>query len=453
MTIHGSPKAKNAGRQSSARQFAVEQLLEIEYKGLLSSDAVNNLIRDSLLSPEDRRLAVRLIYGVLEQKLMLDYMLQQVSKTKLSKLDPYIHMVLRTAIYQMMFMDRIPASAVVNEAVKMSKKKGQHLSSFVNGVLRNFKRGLGSFEQPDRSKDPNKFLSIMYSHPVWLVDRWVSEFGYDFSEALMASNNAAPPLTVRVNKLKAEASEVQKCLEQEGIRSERSTFFDYALLVDSGQDRAIHTWPAFIRGEIYVQDLASMLVTEILDPKPGERILDLCAAPGSKTTHMAEKMNNLGEIVARDISEKKLQKIMENSKRLGISIIKPQIWDGQRFDPQSVDAYDRVLLDAPCTGLGIIRRKPEIRYRRQPADISTLVSLQSQLLQNASQYVKKGGVLVYSTCSIDPDENQGVVRKFLSTHPDFKLTDTPWSDEDGLVRLYPNIHHTDGFFIAKMVRV
>ncbi|SCZ76960.1 16S rRNA (cytosine(967)-C(5))-methyltransferase RsmB [Acidaminobacter hydrogenoformans] len=453
MTMHEGAKQNNTRRQPSARQTAVDLLLAIDKRGLLSSDAVNNLTREGALSSEDRRLAVRLIYGVLEQKLLLDYLLQQVSRTKLSKIDPFIHMVLRTAIYQMMFMDRIPASAVVNEAVKLSKKKGQHLSSFVNGVLRNFQRGMGSFDEPVRSENPNGFLSIMYSHPKWLVDRWVSLFGYDFTEALMAANNAEPPLSVRVNRLKASTAEVQKRLEQDGIISEVSSIFDYALIIHSGQDRAIQTWPAFIGGELYVQDLASMMVTEILDPQPGERILDLCAAPGSKTTHMAEKMNNRGEITARDVSDKKLQRIKENSNRLGISIIKPQIWDGLDFDPQSVDAYDRVLLDAPCTGLGIIRRKPEIRYRRQPEDISSLVTLQSQLLENASHYVKKGGIMVYSTCSIDPEENQGVIQNFLSAHPQFKLVGTPWSDEDGSVRLYPNVQRTDGFFIAKMVRV
>jgi 16S rRNA (cytosine967-C5)-methyltransferase len=196
-----------------------------------------------------------------------------------------------------------------------------------------------------------------------------------------------------------------------------------------------------------------MMVTEILDPQPGERILDMCAAPGSKTTHMAEKMNNQGTIIARDVSDKKLQKIRENADRLGISIIHPEVSDGLILDPNAVASYDRVLLDAPCSGLGIIRRKPEIRFRRLPEDIAALVKLQTQLLENASHYVKQGGVLVYSTCSVDPDENDGVIKSFLAANPQYKLIHTPWSDGDGLVRLYPSVHQTDGFFIAKMVRV
>lgn len=453
MSLPQEPKYQRSSHRASCRQVAVELLMEIEHKALLSSDAVFNLSNQHALSAEDRRLAVRLIYGVLEQKLLLDYWLQQVSRTKLSKLDPVIHMILRVSLYQLLFMDRIPESAVVNEAVKMAKKKGQHLSGFVNGVLRNFQRSRASLKPPVRSENEIKYLSVMYSHPEWLVSRWVSKFGSEFSESLMQANNLTPPLTLRVNCLKTTPEAVRERLERDGITSEVSRFFGYALTVHSGQDRVIQEWPAFIDGQLYVQDLASMMVTEIMDPQPGERILDMCAAPGSKTTHMAEKMNNQGIITARDVSDKKLQKIRENADRLGISIIHPEVVDGLIPDPGSLDAYDRVLLDAPCSGLGIIRRKPEIRFRRMPEDIAVLVSLQTQLLENASRYVRQGGILIYSTCSVDPDENDGVVKAFLASNPQYSLVRTPWSDEDGFVRLYPSVHQTDGFFIAKMVRV
>lgn len=453
MSSPKEPKHPRASQKLTSRQAAVELLMDIEHKALLSSDAVFNLSRQHMLSSEDRRLAVRLIYGVLEQKLFLDYRLQQVSKTKLSKLDPYIHMILRVSLYQLLFMDRIPESAVVNEAVKMSKKKGQHLSGFVNGVLRNFQRSRESLKLPERAEDELNYLSVTTSHPLWLVKRWVSKFGTEFSEALMKSNNLTPPLTVRVNRLKSKPDAVREKLASSGITSETSRFFDYALIVHSGQDLVIQDWPVFNEGELYVQDIASMMVTEVLDPQPGERILDMCAAPGSKTTHMAEKMNNQGTIIARDVSDKKLQKIRENAERLGISIIHPEVGDGLILDADAVEAYDRVLLDAPCSGLGIIRRKPEIRFRRQLEDLVALVKLQTKLLENASRYVKQGGVVVYSTCSVDPDENEGVVTAFLASNPQYKLTDTPWSDEDGLIRLFPSVHQTDGFFIAKMVRV
>ncbi|MDK9709626.1 16S rRNA (cytosine(967)-C(5))-methyltransferase RsmB [Acidaminobacter sp.] len=446
-------KYPSASQKLTSRQAAVELLMDIEHKALLSSDAVYNLSKQRVLSPEDRRLAVRLIYGVLEQKLFLDYRLQQVSKTKLSKLDPTIHMILRVSLYQLIFMDRIPESAVVNEAVKMSKKKGQHLSGFVNGVLRNFQRSRESLRLPERAEDEINYLSITTSHPEWLVKRWISKFGTQFSEALMLANNLTPPLTARVNLLKSTPDNVRTKLERDGIASEISRFLDYALIVHSGQDLVIQEWPVFIEGELYVQDIASMMVTEVLDPQPGERILDMCAAPGSKTTHMAEKMNNLGTIIARDVSDKKLEKIRENASRLGISIIRPEVADGLILDADAVEAFDRVLLDAPCSGLGIIRRKPEIRFRRQPEDLAALVKLQTKLLENGSRYVKQGGILVYSTCSVDPDENEGVVTAFLASNPHYKLADTPWSDEDGLIRLYPSVHQTDGFFIAKMVRV
>lgn len=446
-------KYPSASQKLTSRQAAVELLMDIEHKALLSSDAVYNLAKQHVLSPEDRRLAVRLIYGVLEQKLLLDYRLQQVSKTKLSKLDPTIHMILRVSLYQLLFMDRIPESAVVNEAVKMSKKKGQHLSGFVNGVLRNFQRSRDSLKLPERAEDEINYLSITTSHPQWLVKRWISKFGTQFSEALMQANNLTPPLTARVNLLKSTPDTVRTKLERGGITSEISRFLDYALIVHSGQDLVIQEWPVFIEGELYVQDIASMMVTEVMDPQPGERILDMCAAPGSKTTHMAEKMNNLGTIIARDVSDKKLEKIRENAKRLGISIIHPEVGDGLILDDDAVEAFDRVLLDAPCSGLGIIRRKPEIRFRRQPEDLAALVKLQTKLLEKGSRYVKQGGVLVYSTCSVDPDENEGVVTAFLASNPQYKLVDTPWSDGDGLIRLYPSVHQTDGFFIAKMVRV
>lgn len=429
-------------------------LYEIDQRDMLSSDAVRHLTIEKDLPPEERRLAVRLIYGVLERKLTLDDLLSQVSKTPLSKLDPYLHMVLRTALYQLIYMDRIPESAAVNEAVEMAKKKGRHLSGFVNGVLRQFLRTRQTLKTPERYRPSNetRYLSVAYSHPEWLVKRWQACFGTAFCEALLDANNQLPPLTLRVNRLRAEVSQVQNALEKAGVPAEQSKFLDYALIVPPGQDAVIHEWPSFTAGEIYVQDLASMLVTEVLDPMSGERVLDLCAAPGSKTTHMAEKMNDHGWITARDVSDKKLEKIKENARRLGLSIIHPEVWDGLKPDPDGYDAYDRVLLDAPCSGLGIIRRKPEIRYRRQPEDLTALTELQSQLLEQAGAYVRPGGVLVYSTCSVDPSENEDQVRRFLSRHLDFEMVHTPWSDEDGCIRRYPNVHHTDGFFIAKLKR-
>jgi 16S rRNA (cytosine967-C5)-methyltransferase len=437
----------------TARQSALELLYEIEYQDVLSSEAVLRLSEQTDLSAEDRRLAVRLVYGVLEQKLRLDYDLQQLSKTKLSKLDPKILILLRMAIYQMQFMDRIPVSAAVNEAVKLAKKKGQHLGGFVNGVLRNYVRTKDGLKLPDRKENESLYLSVIYSHPLWLVAHWVSLFGAEFAEALMKANNETPPLTVRINRLKSDAGNVKAQLAQDGIESELCENNAYALTIHSGQDSMIQNWPAYQTGLLYVQDLASMLVADVVDPKPGERILDLCAAPGSKTTHMAEKMNNQGWISARDVSDKKLEKIKQNAKRLGLEIIHPQAADGLIFDPEASKAYDRVLLDAPCSGLGIIRRKPEIRYKRTMEDVLALTAIQTQLLENASHYVRPGGILVYSTCSVEKDENECRVNAFLETHPEFQLVQTPWSDEDGYIRRYPHMHQTDGFFIAKMTRL
>jgi 16S rRNA (cytosine967-C5)-methyltransferase len=436
----------------TARKTALELLYDIEYRSVFSSDAILGLIDHKALSPEDRRLAIHLVYGVVERRLLLDHYLGQLSRTRLNKLDPHILLILRMSLYQLIYLDRIPPSAAVNEAVKLAKLKGSHLGGFVNGVLRSFIRDRGKLTLPDPVAMPDHYLSVVYSHPLWLVQDWLKRFGPAFTEQLLDANNQTPPLTVRINTLKTTVEEVCASLAKDGITAVPSETLPYALTVQSGMESLIQSWRAYKTGMIYVQDLASMLVAEIVDPKPGESVLDLCAAPGSKTTHMAQKMNNQGLITARDVSESKLVRIRNNSARLGIHIIKEEVADGMLFDPSSLEKYDRVLLDAPCSGLGIIRRKPEIRYNRTRHDIGALAGIQKEILKNAAAYVKAGGVLVYSTCSIEPEENEAVVLGFLKSNPGYHLEKTPWSDPDGFVRRYPNLHGTDGFFIAKLKR-
>lgn len=436
----------------SARKTALELLYDIEYRAVFSSEAIMNLIERKKLSPEDRRLTVHLVYGVMERRLILDHYLEQLSRTRLNKLDPQILILLRMALYQLIYMDRIPTSAAVNEAVKLAKVKGNHLGGYVNGVLRNFLRVRQTLTLPDKKISYDHYLSVVYSHPLWMVRQWLKRFGPEFTESLLDANNQIPPLTVRINTLKTSIQEVQKILAEDGIESTVSDKLPEALIIQAGLETLIKSWKAYQLGLIYVQDPSSMMVAEIVCPVPGERILDLCSAPGSKTTHMAQKMNNVGSITARDVSEAKLDRVRNNAKRLGIEIIHEEIGDGLVYDPCAEGYFDRVLLDAPCSGLGIIRRKPEIRYNRSQEDIINLSLIQKALLENAGAYVRVGGILVYSTCSIESEENEDVVNAYLIKHPEYKLEHTPWSDSDGYVRRYPNLHQTDGFFVAKMIR-
>ncbi|MCX8129009.1 MAG: 16S rRNA (cytosine(967)-C(5))-methyltransferase RsmB [Clostridia bacterium] len=444
-----------------ARETALKIIYEVNEKGAYSNITLNKYLESAEIRSIDRSFITELVYGTLKWKLSIDWIIEQFSSVKLKKISPWILNILRLGVYQLMYTDKIPESAACNESVTLSKRFGHAASSrYVNGVLRNIARNKKSINYPDPEKDKIKYLAVRYSHPEWLVDEWLNLFGAEFTESLLVSNNSVPDLTVRVNTLKVSKEQLLEGLKNEGMECQNGKYADEAVIINNPS--ALTRLETFSNGWFQVQDESSMLVGKILDPKPGELVMDVCSAPGGKSTHIAELMQNKGVIVSRDIHEHKIKMISDAARRLGIEIIKADIFDASELDSTYVEKADRVLVDAPCTGLGIIRRKPDIKWARNLGDTKEIVKLQEKILDVSSQYVKPGGALVYSTCTIVPEENEHMVKSFLKKNDKFALADIadllpdklrkPDSNK-GFVQLYPNVDGIDGFFIAKLVRV
>ncbi len=442
------------------RETALKVLYEINKSGAYSNIALNKYLEGGELSNLDKAFITELVYGTLKWRLSIDYIIDQFSSVKIKKLSPWILNILRLGVYQLVYMSKIPESAACNESVNLAKRYGHSASSrYVNAVLRNVARSRDKIGYPDKTSDLVAYLSIKYSHPDWMVKKWLERFGESFTEGLLRSNNDTAPLTVRVNTLKTSREELENSLRNEGFESVTAKYVDSALTINNPSSLA--RMEAFAKGLFQVQDESSMLVGKVLDPKPGEFVVDVCSAPGGKSTHIAELMENRGQVVARDIHEHKIKLINEAVQRLGIDIIKTEIFDASQQDKNLLGKADRVLVDAPCTGLGIIRRKPDIKWTRNTNDLNEIVKLQEKILSISSGYVKPGGVLVYSTCTIEPQENEELVKKFLKDNGDYYLEDiselipdglTKDTAKDGYIQLYPNIDGIDGFFISRMRR-
>lgn len=409
----------------NAREEALKILFRVEYEGAYPNIALKDM-SDELLS-QDRALVTNIVYGVINRKLTLDYIIKQKSKIKLKKLSKYILLILRMGIYQLVFMDKIPQSAAVNESVKLAKRYGHSASSgYVNGILRNVSKN--GFDYP---KDKIERLSVEFSFPMWICQKWEKEFGYDFCKELMRALSEEPMLTLRPNSLKTDAKSLCDMLNV------KAQLIDGAVECegfDIAKDKL------YLDGYYTVQDRAAMAAAIALDPKEGETVIDMCAAPGGKTTHIAELMKNKGKVRAFDIYEHKIELIKKNAKRLGISIIDASVSDASVLDKNLIESADRVLCDVPCSGTGIIRRKPDVKWNRKEED--NFYPIQKKILENASHYLKKGGVLVYSTCSVEWDENENVTGSFLDENKNFeRLYEKTY---------YPNVDGTDGFYICKI---
>lgn len=440
------------------RETALKILYDINKSGAYSNITLNKYLEDKELTGLDKAFITELVYGTLKWRLSIDYIIDKFSSVKIKKLSPWILNILRLGVYQLVYMSKIPESAACNECVNLSKRYGHSASSrFVNAVLRNVARSRDKIDYPDKSKDLTAYLSIKYSHPDWMVKSWLSRYGESFTEELLRLNNEPAPLTVRVNTLKTTRDELSELLKKEGYETEPAKYIDNALTIKNPS--SISKMESFIKGLFQVQDESSMLVGRVLDPTPGEIIVDVCSAPGGKTTHIAELMENRGQVIARDIHEHKIKLINDAAKRLGIDIIKAEIFDASEIDLELAEKADRVLVDAPCTGLGIIRRKPDIKWTRTPGDLKDIVKIQEKILNTSSKYVKPGGVLVYSTCTIEPQENEELVKRFLDSNKEFALEDisgqlpeglTRDTAKEGYIQLYTNVDGIDGFFISKM---
>lgn len=440
------------------RETALKILYDVNENGAYSNISINKHLHGSQLRDIDRAFITDIVYGTVKWRLTIDWIINQFSSVKVKKISPWILNILRLGIYQLLYMEKVPASAACNESVNLSRKYGhQAASRYVNGVLRNIARNRMDIRYPDKNIEFEKYLSVKYSHPEWMITKWVRLYGRDFTEELLESNNEIPDFSVRVNTLKISREQLLEELKRSGMVACEGKYVDEAVVIMNPS--SVSKLEVFRKGYIQVQDESSMLVAKILDPKPGEYIMDVCSAPGGKATHIAQLMNNIGTIVARDIHEHKIKLINDSAKRLGINIIKTEIFDASKIDTGSIEKADRVLVDAPCTGLGIIRRKPDIKWSKDAESTKEITELQSNILNKASKYVKPNGVLVYSTCTINSEENIDVVRNFLEENKEFYPVD--FSEElpvginktsacEGYIQLYQNVDKIDGFFIAKM---
>ncbi|PIC71759.1 16S rRNA (cytosine(967)-C(5))-methyltransferase [Sporosarcina sp. P16b] len=436
--------------RGNVRDAALSMLMQIEEEQAYSNLLLHKTIEIYDLQPKDRALLTELTYGTLQQQMTLDYYLAPFVR---GKLQPWVRQLLRLSVYQIIYLSKIPEHAVVNEAVKIANKRGHKgVSSMVNGILRSILReGVPSL---DEIEDPVTRLSIETSHPEWLIRRWIEQYGMEEATAAAVVNNQPPITTARINRTKTNIGEVIGLLKKEGITAIAGTLSDSSVQVESGN---LASTEVFKQGLLTIQDESSMLPAIALQVEPGMRVLDMCAAPGGKTTHIAERMKNDGEIQAHDLHPHKLRLIEQNAERLGLTSIHTNSGDSREllktYEPQS---FDRVLVDAPCSGLGVIRRKPEIKYKKTLQDIENLTVIQKELLEVACQLVKKDGLLVYSTCTIDKSENEEIVEWFLREQPDFALVPHHIQEDDNepqYLQILPHDHQTDGFFVATLQRI
>jgi 16S rRNA (cytosine967-C5)-methyltransferase len=440
-------------KKKNVREAAVELLENIEKNQSYSNLLLNSTIEKNKIPSIDIGLLTELTYGTLQRRMALDYFLKPFIKNS-KKLENWVQQLLRITLYQMVYLDKIPDRAAIFEAVEIAKKRGHKgIAGMVNGVLRSIQReGLPSL---DEVSDPIEKLSIETSHPEWLVKRWVDQFGFERTKEMCEVNLTAPLQTARVNLTKTTVREVIEDLDEEGFLVEKSPVIPEAIRALKGN---LALSRAFKKGMITIQDESSMLAAYALAPNENELILDACAAPGGKTTHIAETMKLTGGVISLDLHEHKVKLINENAKRLGLGNIRTITLDSRNAGEHFQEEYfDRILLDAPCSGLGVMRRKPDMKYTKKEQDLYQLSTIQQNLLNSVSPLVKKGGILVYSTCTVDKEENEGTVLKFLQEHPEFEI-DASLQERmpeviqplvtDGFLQILPQDVGSDGFFIA-----
>lgn len=426
---------------------------------------MNALLSEANLPRSDTALATELVYGTIQRLLTIDNVLASRVKGWPRKIEPWVRCLLRLSYYQLRWLDRIPAHAAVDEAVRIAKQRGHAgIAGLVNGVLRGLLRE-GVAPALPAHLSPIERISLEHSFPQWLVKRWANVYGTETAERMCAACNEPPHASMRVNRLRTTRAEMLSKLLEAGVSAHASLLSADGIVADKAGNLAETSW--YRDGLVSVQDESSMLVAAVANPEPGSSVLDCCAAPGGKSMHMAEIMRNQGKIVACDIHVHKRALIERQQERLGFGIVEAVTLDALELDRiYPPDSMDLVLLDAPCSGLGVIRRKPEIKWNRKPEDIAKLAALQYRLLQTACKLVKPGGAIVYSTCTMAPEENEDVVRRFLKENPAFRL-DAHWPEEalqplrarqalpepfEGFAQILPHHYGSDGFFIARMCR-
>lgn len=449
---------------STARSAALEVLREVEDCGAYANLSLQQVLSKGI-AQADRALATELVYGVLKQRLLLDWHLQSFLSKPLTSLPEAVQQILRLGAYQLLFLDRVPARAAINEAVNQTKILGfSGLGGVVNGVLRNLERQKQDLQLPDANKDQAQYLSIIYSHPLWLVQRWLKRWGFAATAQLCQANNAPAPTVLRTNTLRIDRESLVEQLRMANGEVHPGHLAPESLHI--ANFAAVEKLEPFQAGLCTVQDESSMLVAHVLGAKRGEYVVDACAAPGGKTSHIAQLMQNEGTIIAVEIHAHKVPLINGTCRRLGLNCVEVINGDALHLSKIITKPADRVLVDAPCSGLGVLRRKSDARWRKAEGDIAELKRLQTAILNEAARLVKPGGTLVYSTCTVEPDENFEVIKEFRQSHRDFVPQDLnnllPFRLErpedihmaaKGYVQLLPHIHGTDGFFIARLDRI
>ena len=440
--------------RKSARNAALDVLMQWQKSGGFLDVILEKQAKQAGLDPRDTAFVQKITSGVLQHRALLDFYIGHYSTVPLAKIERRVLDILRLSAYQILFLDKIPHSAAVDEGVNLTKAQNPKAAGFVNAVLRRISEHKAHLPQiPDADK--LSYLSIKYSHPKWLVARLLSHLGEAQTEALLSANNTEPPIFLQVNTLKTDSETLIAMLEAEEIPVQPHLHLDDCLLLTHAGN--ITKIEAFQKGYFYIQDPAARLAIEAFDPTANSRVLDACSAPGGKSFAAARKMGNLGEIIASDIGKGKLTKIEEGAARLGISILTTRHMDAKTLDPSEMGYFDSVIVDAPCSGLGIIRKKPEIRYKEE-AEIAALPEIQREILKGGARCVKPGGTLLYATCTILPEENEAVVEAFLAEHQEFSRVPFTLPGEigtvtEGYITLYPHIHGTDGFFMAKLQKM
>lgn len=441
------------------RNTMLDLLLRIEEDSGYSHLLIDAEIKKRKISSKDQGLLTEVVYGTMERIQTLDYYLEPFIKSD-KKLENWVRMVLRMSIYQMVYLDKVPDYAIINEAVEIAKQRGHKgIASVVNGILRNIQRK--GVRDVSLIEDDIKRLAVKTSHPEWLVKRWISFYGKEITEKMCKTNLIQKPISVRVQPLKISRADAISLLHEQGYKTRPSDFSNQGILIEEGN---ILYSTLFKDGLLTIQDQSSMLAGEMLDAKPGMHILDACSAPGGKVTHIAEKMENSGTIDAYDLHKKKASSITTKAKELDLTIINAKHADARNLDSlHGKETFDRILVDAPCSGLGVIRSKPDIKYNKTTEDIHRLSHIQLDILNSVAPLLKKSGLLLYSTCTVDKEENEDNVQKFLESHSDFKIDHAFFESLPPTVRkstgisanglqLFPQDYNTDGFFMTRFIK-
>jgi 16S rRNA (cytosine967-C5)-methyltransferase len=447
------PRNRSGVRPRSARETALYVLYQVDTRKAFADLQLNRALDIGALDPRDAALATELVNGTLRWRARLDWILGHYVRTGLDTVSPWIRNILRLGLYQIVFLDRVPPHAAVDESVKLARKYGHAgTAGLVNAVLRRLARETDSLPDPERKVGELPLaLSLGYSHPQWLVERWLRRLGEEETRALLAADNRPSPLCLRINPLRTDRETVRSALGERGIEAEVGELSRLTLRVR--QNLVPRDLPEFAAGWIFVQDESETLVGELLAPEPGETVLDICAAPGGKTTQIQEGRGGDGRVIAVDLPRNRLSRIVENIARLDLSGVDVVQADGRNL--ALAHPVDRVLVDAPCSGLGVLSRRADARWRKTEASMRQLLPLQGELLAGGASHVRPGGVLVYSVCSNEPEEGRNQVGKFLKGHPEFVLEDAAaWLPSatvtEGCLLLYPHQHGTDGVFAARM---